>query len=661
MHYLEGLNDRQKEAVLATEGPLLIVAGAGAGKTKTLTHRILHLIKLGVDPENILAITFTNKSGKEMRERVSHLLAKDADLNRGASFGNDFPGRKGRPFVSTFHSLGVHIIKENAAKLGLPSRFSIFDRADSKKAVRDALKDAGYDPTQFEPNKLLGIISREKGAMVSLADFAPRATKDFYSKMVYEVWRRYEAALAREKALDFDDLLLKTALMLRDDEEVRSRYQDQWKYVHIDEYQDTNRVQYTIAKALAERNRNICVVGDADQTIYTWRGATIDNILSFERDYPEAVTVLLEQNYRSSKTIIAAANAVIIKNKKRQAKNLFTESDDGEKITVRGGFDERDEARYLAEMASGLIEKGVSANNMAVLYRANFQSRAIEEAMLRAGVPYQVLGTRFFDRKEIKDVLAYVKLALNPDSLSDFTRAVNEPARGIGKVTLLKMIEGRDAELTGKSRESAATFRSIMAHLQTMVTTQKASDVIKTVLERAGFERVLKDEGEDGAERLENIKELVSLAIGYDHLPPSEGIEQMLTDASLATDQDDLNKDNGGMKLMTVHASKGLEFDVVFVTGMEEGIFPHSDMGGKDANRDDEEERRLFYVAITRAKAKLFLTYAHMRTIFGAKDVHAPSHFLDDIDPELIEVSDVYGQDAESQRKSAIRDIFIDF
>jgi DNA helicase-2/ATP-dependent DNA helicase PcrA len=654
VNHLEGLNERQAEAVLHTEGPLLIIAGAGAGKTKTLTHRILHLIKSGVAPKAILAITFTNKAGKEMRERVMHLLEAEGNMM----------DRWERPFVSTFHSLGVAIIRRWADKLGLTKNFTIFDRNDSKKAVRDALKELGYDIQQYDPNKVLGVISREKGAMVTVERFAETADRDFFRGMVRDVWMRYEAALKREKALDFDDLLLKTAVLLRDDAEVLAYYHDLWKYVHVDEYQDTNKVQYSIARALAAGNRHFCVVGDADQTIYTWRGATIDNILNFEKDYPDAKVVMLEQNYRSTKTILSAANAVIEKNKKRMKKKLFTEGADGDKITVYSAFDEVDEARWVADMTSGLIEQGMDPSSIAVLYRANYQSRAIEEQMLRRGVPYQVLGTRFFDRKEVKDVISYIRLALNPQSLSDLSRVANEPARGIGKVTLLKMLEGRDADLTGKIGESVRSFRRLMIKMEEVARTQKASDVVRFVMVEAGFEAALMKEGDDGQERLENIRELVSLALSYDFMPPSEGVEALISDAALATDQDDLDKPTVGAKLMTVHASKGLEFDAVFVTGMEQGVFPHEGFGDKrGAGRDDdEEERRLFYVAITRARKRLFLTHASMRTIFGNKDVHVPSQFLGDIDPVHIERDgDEEMMDADTKRRSVIKDIFIDF
>lgn len=656
MRYLEGLNDRQSEAAQHTEGPLLIIAGAGAGKTKTLTHRIRHLVALGVNPGSILAITFTNKAAKEMRERVSHLLREDGVTSRDFSTFSPFSGTT--PFIGTFHSLGVMILRESGEVIGVPKRFSIFDRDDSKRLVRKALKEAGYDPAQWEPAKVLASISKAKGNLYTAEAFTSGGG-NFFESMLSEVWRRYDAFLVQEKALDFDDILLKTAILLRDHESVRKKYQEQWTYIHIDEYQDTNKVQYQIAKSLAAESRNLCVVGDADQTIYSWRGATIEHILSFERDYPDAKTVVLEQNYRSTKTILGIANAIIEKNTKRAKKKLFTEGAEGEKATVYTAFDEVDEARFVANAVSKTLNAGIPAGEIAVLYRANYQSRSIEEAMLRSHIPYQVLGTRFFDRKEIKDLLSYLRYALNPENISDLSRIANEPARGIGKVTLLAMLEGNIAQLGPKARESVGGFQRIIDSIRTSLSKDKASDVIKKAIVVSGFENEFSKHGDEGTERLENLRELVSLSIKYDHMQAPEGIEALIADAALASDQDELEQDNGGVKLMTVHASKGLEYDTVFVTGLEEGLFPHESFGGsRNEQRDDEEERRLFYVAVTRAKRKLYLTCARMRTVFGSKDVRAQSQFLSDIDSSYTEE---FEEDQDSRRKSVIRDIFIDF
>ena len=437
MDHLEGLNKAQKEAVLCESGPLLILAGAGAGKTKTLTHRILHLIKNGTAPENILAITFTNKAAKEMRERVNSLIDEDKSLNRPM---NDSK----KPYVSTFHALGVKILRENSVALDVPRHFSIYDRNDSNSLIKRIIKDLGEDPKHVEPRKILSIISREKGNMVTQKEYEAKIGFEFIPEMVAKVWERYESALKKEKAYDFDDLLLETALLLKNNKEVRESYQNKWKHVHIDEYQDTNEVQYQIAKMIIGDRHNVCVVGDVDQNIYSWRGATIKNIMGFEKDFPNAKLVTLEQNYRSTGNILEAANFIIEKNTIRRKKILFTENESGEKISVYNAFDEGDEARFVSETANELIRSGVDPSEIAVLYRANFQSRVLEEAFLKRNVPYQVLGTRFFDRKEVKDVLSYIRSALNPNDLTNLGRIINVPTRGIGKVTFLKVAEGNE-------------------------------------------------------------------------------------------------------------------------------------------------------------------------------------------------------------------------
>lgn len=646
--YLNELNNKQKEAVLCTEGPLLIIAGAGAGKTKTLTHRMLHIIKKGLAPEKILAITFTNKAAKEMRERVSTLIEKDRDFNLPIS-------QTSRPFVSTFHTLGVYIIREQAHLLNLPRHFSIYDRSDSKSTVTEAIKQLGYNPKEYEPNKILGIISREKGNMVTREEYEASAHNDFMKTLVAQVWQKYESALKKEKALDFDDLLLETALLLQRNEQVRNYYQNKWSYIHIDEYQDTNAVQYTTAKLLAGKHHNICVVGDVDQNIYSWRGATIKNIMNFEQDYPESKEITLEQNYRSTQTILAVANSIIEKNVMRKKKILFTENKEGEKVTLYNAVSEADEAWFVASKAQELVSSHVPANEIAVLYRANFQSRVLEEALLGLNVPYQVLGTRFFDRKEIKDVIYFIKSAINPEDISSLKRIINVPPRGIGKVTFLKVAEGNEDKLTGSTKEKVLLFRKKLAEINNKVQTSKPSEVIKFVLTVSGMEDLFrKTGGEEGVERLENVKELATLATKYDEMEFPTGVLKLLEDAALASDQDTLEKDNGGVKLMTVHSSKGLEFDYVFITGLEEGLFPHDRFDTK--KEDEEEERRLFYVALTRARKKIFLSYAGIRTIFGSQQVNIPSQFIGDIDEFHIDNGD--RPDSISQ---SVKNIFIDF
>lgn len=640
------LNQKQQEAVQITEGPLLILAGAGAGKTKTLTERILYLIKKGVEPKNILAITFTNKAAKEMRDRVVKLINEDKNLNLPIRYNE-------MPFVSTFHSLGVQILRECGHKIGVSKNFTIFDRADSKKAVRDALKDAGYNPKEYEPGKILNIISREKGNMVTVSEYEARDEYSYIKDAVIVSWKNYEKILKENKSLDFDDLIFKTAVLLRDNPDVLKHYQNLWQYIHVDEYQDTNEVQYMITKLLAMDHHNICVVGDIDQNIYSWRGATIKNILHFEKDYPEAKEIVLEENYRSTQNILGAANDVIKKNKMRREKNLFTRNSEGEKILVYNAYDENDEGRYIVDEVSQLIESGVKANEIAILYRANFQSRVLEENFLKKQVPYQVLGTRFYDRKEVKDVLSYIQTAQNPNDRASLSRIINTPTRGIGKVTLLKILAGQTETLSGKAKENVYNFNILIKSIRQKIETDKPSEVVKYVFKKSGMEDSYKLQGDDGMEKIDNIKELVTLSTKYDDMPLGEGINKLLEESALLSDQDELQKDNGGVKLMTVHASKGLEFDYIFVTGLEEGLFPHERMNEK--KDDDEEERRLFYVALTRARKRLFLTYTTIRTIFGAQQVNSPSLFINDIDEAYIK------NQAGDPVSSTIKDIFIDF
>lgn len=642
------LNLRQKEAVETLEGPLLIIAGAGAGKTKTITHRILNLIKSGVQPSKILAITFTNKAAKEMRERVFHLIETDKTLNIPISFSE-------RPFVSTFHSLGVHIIKENAGLLGISRHFTIYDRGDSKRAVKDALEALSLDPKQYEPGTILNVISREKGDGVTLATYKNKQ-KEYFQKIVAQVWEKYEAALAKDKSLDFDDLLLKTAMLLKMHPEVKKHYSSVWKYIHIDEYQDTNRVQYEIASLLAETHRNICVVGDVDQNIYSWRGADIENILNFEKEYPETKVITLEENYRSTQTILAAANNVIKKNQMRREKNLFTKNVEGEKIELLISYTEQEEARMIADEARALIADGTNAREIAVLYRANFQSRVLEEAFLNKNIPYQVLGVKFFERKEVKDVLSFIKASLNRESTNDMVRIVNVPPRGIGKATMLKVITGQENTLGPALKNKVAQFLHLLEKIKAVALKETPSNLIKYIIKETGMETVYRNGGPEEQEKLENLRELVTVASQYDALPTGEAIEKLLENAALATDQDELEKDHNAVKLMTMHASKGLEFDYVFIAGLEEDLFPHQRMGEENKNESQaEEERRLFYVAITRARKKVFLSYAQLRTIYGAQKVNTPSNFISDIGDEHLESK------GDEGAPRGVKAIFIDF
>jgi len=683
MTHFEQLNEQQRKAVLHKDGPLLILAGAGAGKTRVITHRIQNLIHEGVAPENILAVTFTNKAAKEMRERIGALITKDDKINTPISVHT-------RPYVSTFHALGVHIIKENARLLGVSRRFTIFDKQDSVRAIKEAIIAVGLNPKEFEPRKLLSVISRQKGEAKTVDEYEKQTGNEYFPKIVGTVWKEYEKILQNEKALDFDDLLLKAMRLLKEHDDIRTHYQNIWHYIHIDEYQDTNKVQYELSRLLAQKHNNICVVGDIDQNIYSWRGANLENILHFEKNYPGATFILLEENYRSTKTILDASNEIIKKNTNRLEKNLFTQNGVGEKISLLAALDESHEASLITKKVEELFKKKakptksgspgastdalrVEPKDIAVLYRANFQSRVLEEAFLVENIPYQVLGIRFFERKEVKDILSFVRAAINQESIVDIKRVSNVPPRGIGKVTLLAMVQGREGELTPGAKKKVEDFKKLLNDIADVTLSSPPSTTIKYILRASGLEEKLKNGGEDEHERLENIKELVTLATRYDVLSPEEttptfsgsplgdpsplgtgkdgalgkpgastdalrGMEKLLEDAALASDQDELKEDKNAVRLMTVHASKGLEFDYVFIAGLEEGLFPHQSY--ENDTVDNEEERRLFYVALTRARKKVFLLFASMRTIFGSKEVTFPSEFITDISDELLEIED---------------------
>ena len=600
---------------MSTEGPVLVIAGAGAGKTKTIAERIRHLVHTGVSPSTILAITFTNKAAQEMRKRIEQ-----------------------GPFVSTFHSLGVHILREQSAKIGKRRDFAIFDRSDSHKAVKEVLRIIGLDPKIHDPLRLMGIISREKGRGTSFKDYSNREKGGYFQELVGQVWPEYEKILVRDNAFDFDDLLLKTMNLLSGDQEVREFYQNIWHYIHVDEYQDTNRVQYEISKMLAEKSNNICVVGDVDQNIYSWRGADIRNILDFEKDYPNAQVITLEENYRSTKTILEAANTVIEKNKVRRKKNLFTVNASGEKIGLFQAFDEVSEAEFVASKAGELIKTGVSPDEIAVLFRANFQSRVLEEAFINHVIPYQLLGTRFFERKEVKDVISYLRAALNPESLSDLKRIINVPARGIGKTTILKIFSGSESSLPLATKTKLLNFRTLLKEIEKTSREKKLGETISFIIKASGLEEEWKEGGDEGATRLENAYELSNFASRYDGLPSEEGILNFLADSALQSDQDEMNDEERSVRLMTVHSSKGLEFDVVFISGLEDGLFPHQRANEVDISPEEaEEERRLFYVALTRARQKVFLSYTQTRTLFGRRQVNIPSEFIFDIPKTLVE------------------------
>ena len=624
---LEGLNEAQKKVALHKEGPLLVLAGAGSGKTKSVSHRIAYLVGQGVPPENILAITFTNKAANEMKERILGLLDK---LPNAKNFTR-------HPFISTFHTLGVYILRKSGDKIWVPKNFSILDKDDSLDAVKTAIKELNIDPKQFQPSKIQSIISREKGDLMDSETYAGEAGSDFYPSVIARIWNKYEELLKAQKSLDFDDLVSKVVFLLKKDEEVRNYYQNLWEYILIDEYQDTNKSQYELSKLLSAKHKNICAIGDMDQSIYAFRGADFRNIINFERDFPNLVSVVLEENYRSTQNILEAAAKVIEKNKIRKAKDLYTKNAKGAEISLFEAIGELEEAEFVVHKIKELLSVGCKPSDIAVLFRANFQSRVFEETCLKHGIPYQMLGTQFYSRKEVKDVFAYLRAATNKDDMISVKRIINVPPRGIGKVSFLNKLAGK--ELPAAAKKKFEQFVDLLDSINKAILSQKTSAVIAFVLKNSGLEEFLENGDGEDKERLENLKELVSIATRYDQIASPEGTDKMLTDAVLMSAQDAMEKKENSVRLMTVHAAKGLEFKNVFIVGLEEGLFPHSGFGDRNKERD-EEERRLFYVAVTRAKEKLFLSFSVIRTVYGNKQMNMPSRFLSDIPDHLYKMEE---------------------
>ncbi|MBI3572201.1 UvrD-helicase domain-containing protein [Candidatus Kaiserbacteria bacterium] len=632
MEYLKGLSDAQGRSVLATEGPVAVLAGAGAGKTRVLTTRLYHLIRSGVPAREILAVTFTNKAAREMRERIRKLLGE----------GDASPGL---PLVATFHGLGRELLESYGTRIGVPRFFSIYDRSDSEKAIAAILKSLDVGAKDLSPRSVLARISGAKGEGLRVEEFLEKSGgRTFNGRILAQVWRAYEKKLKEERALDFDDLIALPLQLLEEHEDARGLAQARWRYVHIDEYQDTNLLQARLADLLSAKHKNLFVVGDIDQTIYTWRGATIENLLTFEEDHPGTETIILEHNYRSTKNIVDAANRVIAENKKRKDKRSVTDNPEGEPIVVHVALNAEDEACWIGRKIRELMRSGMAPEEIAVLFRTNFQSRALEEGLLRLGVPYTLVGTRFFERKEVKDVLAWVRLALDPSRESDRIRAVASPPRGIGPTTLGKLVAGKRTELRAGELAKVEAFEAVIAELARASEKLLPSEFVRLVVEKSGMHRIMVEEGsDDDRERFENVEEIASVAARHDREPGKRGIAAFLAEAALASDQDELDRaTKTGVALMTAHAAKGLEFSTVFVSGMEEGLFPHQ--GTQEEDRDEEEERRLFYVAMTRAKQRLYLTLARIRKIYGTDFLSEPSSFLADIDRSLIRYDENDGE-----------------
>lgn len=641
---LTGMNDKQAEAVQTTEGPLLIMAGAGSGKTRVLTHRIAYLIdEKMINPWNILAITFTNKAAREMRERAMALNPATSET-----------------LIATFHSMCVRILRREADHIGYNRNFTIVDPGEQRTLMKRILKNLNLDPKKWNERAILGTISNAKNDLLDEVAYEHQAG-DMYTQIVAKCYKAYQEELRRSEAMDFDDLIMMTLRLFDKNPDVLAYYQQRYQYIHVDEYQDTNHAQYQLVKLLASRFKNICVVGDADQSIYGWRGADMQNILDFEKDYPEAKVVLLEENYRSTKKILQAANEVIKNNRNRRPKKLWTQNDDGEQIVYYRANDERDEAVFVASTIDNIIrEEGKNFKDFAVLYRTNAQSRTIEEALLKSNIPYTMVGgTKFYSRKEIRDVISYLNLVANPADNISFERVVNEPKRGVGPGTLEKIrtfayeqnMSLLDASanimlspIKGKAAQGVYDFANMILNLRDQLDGLSITEAVEAVLDKSGYLDALSmQQTLESQARIENIEEFMSVTKNFDETN-SDGTEdetgidrlgRFLNDLALIADTDDGDMEAAEVTLMTLHAAKGLEFPVVFLIGMEEGVFPLS--RASEDPEELEEERRLAYVGITRAEEILFLTNANTRTLFGKTSYNRPSRFLREISDDLLQ------------------------
>lgn len=639
------LNKEQKEAVESIDGPLLIMAGAGSGKTRVLTHRIAYLIAAKkASPWSILAITFTNKAAREMQERVSQLIGP---------MGRDI-------WVSTFHSMCVRILRRDIQHIGYTSNFTILDSTDQLSVIRTCLKELNIDPKKFDPKSIQSSISTAKNELLTTERYEQNA-KGYFDSVVSQIYSLYQKKLKSNNSLDFDDLIMKTIELFKVEPEVLNYYQNKFQYIHVDEYQDTNRAQYLLCKMIADQHHRICVVGDSDQSIYRWRGADIRNILTFEKDYPDAKVIMLEQNYRSTANILDAANGVISLNMGRKPKNLWTDQGAGNKLKIFQGDSEHEEGYFIANEINKNIQQGKKYSDHTILYRTNAQSRVIEEILIKSEIPYQIIGgTRFYDRKEIKDVLAYLRLISNPNDDVSFNRIINVPKRGIGAATVDKIAAIAAAEedsmfsvlynlaftdISNRAMNTLEEFKEMISNLSQMVDYLSVTELTEKVLEMTQYREELMREGTIEAKaRLENIEEFISVTLDFEKRNEDKTLISFLTDLALIADIDAMDEDGevtdqmgskDAVVLMTMHSAKGLEFPVVFITGLEEGIFPHSRTF--DNEEELEEERRLAYVGITRAEKQLFLTCARMRMLFGKTQSNAPSRFLKEIPEELKE------------------------
>lgn len=637
MNIYDGLNPAQTQAVAHTDGPLLIMAGAGSGKTKVLTCKIAALLEKGISPYNILAITFTNKAATEMRQRVDNMIGEKAKY----------------VWLSTFHSFCARFLRFEIEALGIYKKnFVIYDTVDAQTLIKNCLKELNLDEKQYAPYAVQSTISNAKNMMLSPEEFA-RDAGDFFARKVAEIYDVYQQHLLENNALDFDDLLMLAVKVLKEHSDVREKYQDRFQYILVDEYQDTNGAQYQLTTLLAGKYRNLCVVGDADQSIYGWRGADIRNIMDFEKDYPEAAVIKLEQNYRSTKTILNAANSVIEHNIDRKPKELWTNNPQGEKIIHYTASDERDEADFITrEAVKQKTLFNASYGDMAVLYRTNAQSRALEEGFMHAGVPYTMVGgLKFYDRKEIKDILAYLRLIYNPEDTVSLMRIINVPKRSLGAVTMNKLAEFADmynmnlfdavsapetAPITPKAKHALTAFAEFIMEMSNLSMQISVHKLIEKVMEKSGYVAELEKENKiENQTRLENMQEFLSVAKNFEATSEEPTLENFLSTVSLVSDIDNADIEGDSVTLMTMHSAKGLEFPIVFLAGMEEGLFPHARTLMNEA--EIEEERRTCYVGITRAERKLYITNAQRRMIFGRGVSYEPSRFISEIPIQYLE------------------------
>ena len=637
MDILSELNPVQKKAAETIEGPLLILAGPGSGKTRVITHRIAYLIKVcGINPRRIMAVTFTNKAAREMEERIEKFLGQTA----------------GALTLGTFHAICARILRHDGRAIGIDPKFVIYDEEDQIRLIKQGQIEINIDPKQYTPRAIQSAIKSAKSRLLTPKDYAQQ-TDSYFEEIAQRVYERYQQTLTQNQGLDFDDLLMKTVQLFNIHPEVLARYQSRYLHILVDEFQDTNTTQYALIKQLSGKHRNVCVVGDPDQSIYSWRFADLRNILSFEKDYPDAGVVLLEQNYRSTQTILNVASNIISANVQRKPKSLWTENEAGVPVAIVETYSEDEEARFVISEIENLVsENSFSPGDCAIMYRVNAQSRALEEAFMRYGVPYRLVGgTRFYQRREIKDVIAYLRLIYNPNDNVSLTRIINVPGRGIGQRTLndlsawartqdiplytaLKTITGiKGAPFTARAIQALTSFYALIDELISESHELKFLDLLDRVLEQTGYRGFILNE-EDGEDRWENILELRAVAMDYSVLNPEEALSTFLEKASLMSDIDELDEKASSTTLITLHQAKGLEFPVVFIVGVEEGLLPHR--RSFDDPSEMEEERRLCYVGVTRARKQVYLLYTYRRSLFGASSVSQPSRFLKDISPHLI-------------------------